>query len=326
MKPMKLLAIAFAFAATGLFTSAANAEYPERPINLVVPYGPGGAADLAARIMANEAPEYLGGNILVSNQAGAAGVTGSTIVANSPADGYTLLMSRVGGHAVVPAMNETIPYKWDDFTFLGLIEKNPFVLAVNADSPYQNFAELKAAIEAGERLTFASAGVGSLLQMSVIILLDDMGLASDALIHVPFKGGGGATTAVVSGNADIIFHNLSGLSGAIQSGQLRPLMTTTTDRFPSIPDTPTASELGHPNLEVIVGWTGVWGPKDLPEEVTAKWADVLQQIKVDDSWLESTKKLGSLPTVLTSEETKAFVEGQVKTFRAVAEKLDMIVR
>lgn len=305
--------------------AAVAADYPSKPVTLVVPYGPGGAADLAARTLSTEAPEYLGENILVVNKTGAGGVVGSTQVAKSRNDGHTLLMARVGSQATVPAINRTIPYKWDDFTFLGLIEKNPFVLGVSADSPYQTFDELKEAITNGERLSYASAGVGTLLHMAMLIMLDDIGVDSEALIHVPFKGGGKATAAVVGGHADLIFHNLSGLSGAIESGQIRPLLTTTPERFATIPDTPTAQEMGHPNLENVIGWTGVWGPKDLPEDVVAKWVEVLGAIAADESWLDATQKLGSVPAILSPDDTKAFVEGQVNTFSTVAEKLNMVI-
>ena len=315
-------AVATAMATGG---AALAQDYPSKPVTLIVPYGPGGAADLAARTISTEAPEYLGENILVVNKTGAGGVVGSTQVAKSRPDGYTLLMARVGSQATVPAINRTIPYKWDDFTFLGLIEKNPFVLGVSADSPYQNFDDLKAAIANGERLSYASAGVGTLLHMAMLILLDDLGVDSEALIHVPFKGGGKATAAVVGGHADLIFHNLSGLSGAIESGQITPILTTTPERFATIPDTPTAQEVGHPNLENVIGWTGVWGPKDLPEDVVAKWVDVLGAVAADESWLEATQKLGSVPSVLSPDETKAFVEGQVNTFSSTAEKLDMVI-
>ncbi|WP_037313531.1 Bug family tripartite tricarboxylate transporter substrate binding protein [Ruegeria halocynthiae] len=312
-------------AAMSIGGAAMAADYPSKPVTLIVPYGPGGAADLAARTLSSEAPEYLGENILVVNKTGAGGVVGSTQVAKSRNDGHTLLMARVGSQATVPAINRTIPYKWDDFTFLGLIEKNPFVLGVSADSPYQTFDELKEAVKNGERLSYASAGVGTLLHMAMLIMLDDIGVDSEALIHVPFKGGGKATAAVVGGHADLIFHNLSGLSGAIESGQIRPLLTTTPERFAAIPDTPTAQEMGHPNLENVVGWTGVWGPKDLPEDVVAKWVEVLGAIAADESWLEATQKLGSVPAVLSPDDTKTFVEGQVNTFSTVAEKLDMVI-
>jgi tripartite-type tricarboxylate transporter receptor subunit TctC len=328
MKKMNKFLSTAAAALTGIALSAggALAEYPNKPVNLVVPYGPGGAADLAARIIANEAPEYLGETVLVVNQAGAAGVTGSTMVAKGPKDGGQLLMSRVGSQATVPAMNATIPYTWDEFTMLGIVEMNPFAIAVAADSPYETIDDLAAVIKGGERLKYSSAGVGTLLHMAVLITLDEMGVDSKSQIHVPFKGGGAATAAVVGGNADFIFHNLSGLIGGIESGQLRPLLVTTPERVARLPDTPTANEAGYPGLGAVIGWSGVWGPGGLDAEAEAKWVSVLEALKEDESWNEATAKLGSIPAVMSQEETRAFVEGQYNTFRNVADKLGMVVR
>ena len=325
---MTLLLKAAAIAAAGATAMAmpAAADYPGKPVTLVVPYGPGGAADLAARIIANEAPEYLGENVLVVNRTGAGGVTGSTMVAKGNPDGYTLLMSRVGSQATVPAMNTTIPYAWDEFTFLGLVEMNPFVIAVNADSPYQSFDALADAIKAGERLSYSSAGVGTLQHMGALILLDSLGIDPDALIHVPFQGGGAATTGVVGGNADFIFHNLSAMIGPIESGQLTPLMTSTQERVAALPDVPTAAEVGHPALETVVGWSGIWGPANMPQEAADKWIAVLDSLSSDESWIAATETLGSIPQVLPPDETKAFVENQFNAFRTTADKLGMIVQ
>lgn len=316
-----------AIAATAIaFATPTLADYPEKPVNLIVPYGAGGAADLAARIIANEAPEYLGTNVLVANQTGAAGVTGSTVVAKGKKDGYTLLMSRVGSQATVPAMNETIPYTWDEFTMLGVVEMNPFAVAVAADSPYETFDDLAAAIKGDERLKFSSAGVGTLLHMASLIMIDDLGVDTEAHVHVPFKGGGAATTAVIGGDADFIFHNLSGLIGGIESGQLRALVVTTPERVGKLPDTPTASEVGHPKLEAVIGWSGVWGPGGMDQAAVDAWVGILGSLKADASWNEATEKLGSIPMVMSPEDTRAFVEAQFNTFRDVADKLGMVVR
>lgn len=325
MKFIRNVAVATSIAVIGA-AGAAFADYPSKPVTVVVPYGPGGAADLAARIIGNEAPEYLGGTVLVVNQAGAAGVTGSTMVAKGPKDGHQVLMSRVGSQATVPAMNETIPYTWDEFTMLGIVELNPFAIAVAADSPYQTFEDLAAALKGDEKLTYSSAGVGTLLHMASLIVIDDLGVDSDAHIHVPFKGGGNATAAVISGNADFIFHNLSGLKGGIDSGQLRALLITTPERVAAFPDTPTATELGHPNLNAVIGWSGVWGPKDMNPEAVDAWVSTLDSLKADESWNAATAELGSIPTVMSPEDTRVFVEQQFNTFRTIADKLGMVVR
>lgn len=325
MKMLRNIAAAAGIATIGL-AGAAYADYPTKPVTVVVPYGPGGAADLAARIIGNEAPEYLGQTVLVVNQTGAAGVTGSTMVAKGPKDGHQVLMSRVGSQATVPAMNETIPYSWDEFTMLGIVELNPFAIAVAADSPYQTFEDLAAALKGDKKLTYSSAGVGTLLHMASLIVIDDLGVDSEAHIHVPFKGGGNATAAVINGNADFIFHNLSGLIGGIQSGQLRALVVTTPERVSRIPDTPTAIEVGHPNLGAVIGWSGVWGPGGMDQEAIDKWVSVLASLKEDESWNTATADLGSIPTVMSPEDTRVFVEQQFNTFRVIADKLGMVVR
>lgn len=321
-------AMASAIAAICILGSAgtASAEYPDKPVNLIVPYGPGGAADLAARILANEAPQYLGQNVLVANQAGAGGVTGSTKVIKGPKDGYQLLMSRVGSQATIPAMNETIPYKWDEATMIGIVETNPFAIAVAADSPYKTFDDLANAIKAGKKLKYSSSGVGTLLHMASLILINDLGADAASHTHVPFKGGGEATTAVVNGTVDFIFHNLSGLIGPVESKQLRLLLVTTPERVSKLPDVPTAEELGYPNLSAVIGWSGVWGPPEMDKAATDKWVSVLQSLKDDPEWIAATEKLGSIPNVMSPEDTKAFVEKQYNTFRGIADKLGMVVR
>ncbi len=304
----------------------AQAEYPTRPVTLVSPYGPGGAADLAARTLSATAPGYLGNGILVVNRTGAAGVTGSTTVVKGRKDGYTLLLARVGSQAAVPAINRKIPYTWDEYTFLGLLELNPFVLCVSADSPYKSLDDVKAAIKSGKKLSYSSAGVGTLLHVAMVLVLDDIGVPQSAMKHVPYKGGGKAAAAVVGGHVDMIFQNLSGVISNIQAGKLRPLLVTTKKRVLSIKDVPTASEVGHPRLEAVIGWSGLWGPPGLSGEVTNKWVGVIGKIKKDKAWNKLSKGLGSVPSIRNPADTKAFVKNQYETFKDLAEKLGMVIQ
>ncbi len=313
--------------ATAMLGAApASAEYPTKPVTLVSPYGAGGAADLAARTIAGTAPGLLGNGVIVVNRTGAAGVTGSTFVAKSKPDGYTLLLARVGSQAAVPAINPTIPYKWDEFTFLGLIEQNPFVLGASASSPYKTFDDLKAALKAGTKVSYSSAGVGTLLHLAMVVLADELGVDPASMKHVPYKGGGAAAAAVVGGHVDLIFQNLSGIIGHIQSGKLNPLMVSTKERPPSIPNVPTAAEVGYPGLGVIVGWSGVWGPPNLPQEVQDKWVGVLQGLEKDKAWNKMTKSLGSIPTIMNPADTKTFVKAQYETFKEVTERLGLTIK
>ena len=142
------------------------------------------------------------------------------------------------------------------------------------------------------------------------MVLDQFGLDAEAMKHVPYKGGGKAAAAVVGGHVDMMFQNLSGVIGNIDAGKLRAIAVSTPDRIASISDVPTVSEAGSPELEAIVGWSGLWGPPNMPEDVTAKWVDILAKLKEDAAWNKMTKGLGSTPDIRNPEDTKAFVEKQ----------------
>ncbi len=316
-----LVAAAVTVVAAPIVTHAG--DYPDRPITLVAPYGPGGASDLSARMIAGAAPTYLGQPILAVNKTGAAGVVGSNFVKNSKPDGYTLLSARVGSQMGVPAMNKTIPYAWDEFTFLGLLEVNPFVLVVNPESGIETFADFEAKIKAGDEMTYSSAGVGTLLHIAVAVMSNGMGSDFEKLTHVPYKGGGKARAAVVGGQVDFSFQNLSAVAGALEANQLTALVVTTTDRQPIIPDVPTAAEVGYTDLEKIIGWSAIYGPPGLPDDVVAKWAETLQSMKEDKAWNRMTKGLGNIVDIRSPEETKAYVGEQYKVYDETLLKLGL---
>ena len=326
MRIISRLLAAIAVPALALTATAAKAQYPEQPITLVAPYGPGGASDLASRTLASVIPQYLGQPVLVVNRTGAGGVTGSNYVLNSDPDGYTVLLARIGSHTVSPAMKSTIPYQHDDFTYLGLLEVNPVICATSVDKPYQSLDDLLGAItENPGTVSYSSAGVGTLLQVAAVMVMDAAGVENPttAAIHVPYKGGGAAATAAITGQVDFVCTNSSALMSGIQGGKLRPLLVTTKERLDDVPDAPTVSELGHPELEVLVGWSGVAGPPDLPQEVVDAWAEALQQVKEDKSWNRLTTQLGSVPMILSPEETVDFVNKQYEVFRELVDRLGM---
>lgn len=314
-------AMALTAAAIPVSIPAGAADYPSRPITLVAPYGPGGAADLHARIVAGTAPKYLNHAVLAINKAGAAGSIGAFHVVRAKKDGYTLLSARVGSNAGVPAFNPSIPYKWDQFTFLGLTERNPFVLVVNAKSDIKTFKDFEAGIKAGKIKTYSSAGVGTLLHLAALVMADDMGLNPDQITHIPFKGGGKARAAIVGNQVHFLWQNLSGVIGAIRAGQLRALAITTGKRFKAVPDVPTVRELGYPNMEAIIGWSGIFGPPGLPKPVIDKWVSVLASLKKDRAFNKLIGNLGSIPDIRSPADTKAFVKNQYETFKKVVAKL-----
>ncbi len=322
MRLMRSVALAAGFAAAAVTAVTVQAaDYPSRPITLVAPYGPGGASDLHARVVAGTATQYLGQAVLAVNKTGAAGVVGSNFVVRAKKDGYTLLSARVGSQAGVPAFNPSIPYKWDDFTFLGLTERNPFVLAVNSKSDIKTFKDFEAAIKAGKVKSYASAGVGTLLHLATLVMADDMKLDASSLTHIPYKGGGKARAALVGGQVDFLWQNLSGVIGAIRAGQLRALAVTTKKPVSSVPDVPTVGSLGYPNMETIIGWSGIFGPPGLPQPVVDKWTGVLASLKTDKAFNKLIQNLGSIPDIRSPADTKAFVKNQYETFKKVVAKI-----
>jgi tripartite-type tricarboxylate transporter receptor subunit TctC len=309
----------FMLAAVALGCTAAAAQYPARPVTLIAPYSVGGNSDLAARAFAAVAPKYLGQPVVVVNRTGAGGTVGSQAVLDSPPDGYTLLLARVGSQAVAPALDPATPYKWDAFTMLSLLEVEPYICVVSGKSPHKSFRDLLAAIKAQPgKLSYASTGNTDASVVFPVKAFLNLGLSADAALKVPYKGAGDTVGAVLGGHVDFACNGMNPYVGPMKSGDLRGLVVSTRTRVPESPDTPTAEEVGMPDLEVVSGWSALYGPPALPKDVVARWANVLSQIKSDPEWLALVKKRGAVPSIMTPEETKSYVEAQYNAYRALA--------
>lgn len=322
---MTVKCLGLTLAASVALSSAAMAEYPDRPINMVIPYGPGGATDISARTIAEplgaQAPEPL----LMVNKTGAGGATGSVSVANADPDGYTMLFARVGSHSVNPAMKAALPYTLDDFRFVGVYEINPVVCAVSASSEFESMDALADQVKSEPgTVSFSSSGVGSLLHLAGTMALSSFGVENplEAATHIPFKGGGEAATAVLAGTATFICTNSSALASFVANGQLKPLLVTTSEPVEGF-DAPTAASLGHPDLEQLVGWTGIAGPAGLPDDVAENWRTWLAAATADQEFLDAMTARGSVIELMDPEASNAFILGQYETFRALVDKLGM---
>ena len=288
----------------------ANAQaYPAKPIQLIVPFSAGGDADMAARNLSAAAQGVLGQPIVVVNKAGANGAIGSAAVKNAAPDGYTLLMGRIGSQVLLPALQpKTTPYTSKDFTFIGLLELNPVVCVVHPDSPYKTIRDLAQAMKAQPgKLNYSHSGPATVQNLAPQLLLSSLGLKPDAVVSVPYKGGNEVALAVLSKDADFACNNLSSMTGILASGKLRALLTTTPERLAQFPDIPTARELGLPQLEAVIGWSGLFGPPDMSPEAVAKWAAVLKQISQDPKWIAGNANFGGIPHVLSPAETEKYV-------------------
>ena len=317
---VKRLLAATAF---GALATAAAAEYPERPINMVIPYGAGGATDISARTIAEPLGEAVGKPLVMVNVTGAGGATGSVNVQNATADGYTMLFARVGSHSVNPAMKATLPYTLDDFRFVTVYEINPVACAVNPSSGIESMEDLIAKVNEGG-VTYSSSGVGSLLHLAAVMVLNEYGVEDplNQATHIPQKGGGAAATAVLNGTATFLCTNSSALANFVANGQLTPILVTTAEPVPGF-DAPTAADEGKPALHQLVGWTGIAGPDDIPDDVAEKWGAWMATATQDQGFLEKMTTRGSVIELMSPTEANEFIETQYNTFRKLVDELGM---
>lgn len=306
-----------------LSATAVMAEYPERPVTMVIPYGAGGATDISARTIAGPLGKLSPKPLLMVNRTGAGGATGSVSVKNAKNDGYTMIFARVGSHTVNPAMKATLPYTLDDFRFVGVYEINPVVCAVSANSDVKSMEDL---IKKGKtsKIKYSSSGVGSLLHLAGAMVLKEFGIENPVkdATHIPLKGGGAAATAVLNGTADVICTNSSTLAGFVKNKQMRPLLVTTKEPLAGF-DAPTVAELGKPALHQLVGWTGIAGPKGLPDDVAKKWGDWLGKATVDPDFKGKMEARGSVIRLMDPQESQKFILDQYTTFRKLVDDLGM---
>jgi tripartite-type tricarboxylate transporter receptor subunit TctC len=312
-------------AATSAFSAAQADGYPEKAVTLVAPYGAGGASDLAARALAETAQNYTDGQpIVVINKTGNGGMNGARFVSKSDPDGYTLLLSRVG-MALYPAVYSDSPVGWDDYTFLGMLESTPMILAVNANSDIKTLDDLIAKIKSGNgAMTYAASGPTAIDGFSVQALLADEGLDPlTAATLVPYKGGGALASALLGGHVDFLAIAAGSLMPHIQAGKMRALMVYAPKRMESLPDVPTAKEEGLKLAGQVGGWSGLYGPKGLPENVVSKWHDILGKVATNEQWLDLAKKRGSI-SIIGDQDPNDFVKSQFDLYHGLAKKFGYI--
>jgi tripartite-type tricarboxylate transporter receptor subunit TctC len=321
---MKLRSIAsIAALGLGVMASSAFAQYPERPINMVIPYGAGGATDISARTIAEPLGKAVGKPLIMANVTGAGGATGSVAVQNAKSDGYTMLFARVGSHSVNPAMKATLPYTLDDFRFVTVYEINPVACAVRPNSGINSMDDLIAKVKAGG-VSYSSSGVGSLLHLAGAMVLKEFGIENplEQATHIPQQGGGAAAVAVLNGTATFICTNSSALASFVANKQLKPLMVTTAEPVVGF-DAPTANELGKPNLNKLVGWTGIAGPDGLTDDVADKWGAWMAEATNDATFRSTMEARGSVIELMDPASANAFIQGQYEVFRALVDELGM---
>lgn len=264
---MRSALISLILAVLAAVQCAGAQTFPARSVRIVVPFAPGGGADVIARLLVQRLTENWGQTVVVDNRAGAGGTVGSELVAKSPPDGYTLIMATVSTHAVAASLYRKLPYDpLKDFAPITNLASIPNYLVVHPSVPVKSVKELIALARAKpDQLIYASSGNGTSGHLSMELLKTMTGIKA---VHVPFKGAGPGTIALLSGEVHMQFASVLPLMGPIQAGRLRALAISGTRRSPSLPDVPTVAE-SVPGYEAVT-WYGLLAPTATPGAVISK--------------------------------------------------------
>ena len=288
--PRALLA---ALAATA--ACVAQAQYPDKPVRLIVPFPAGGPTDIVARPLAQLLGEAWKQPVVVENRGGAGGSIGAEQVAKAPPDGYTLFMATVGTHAINQTLYRKLPYDpVRDFTPIALVASAPVALVVNAAVPTRSVKELieQARAKPGE-IAFGSAGNGTPGHLTGVMFST---AANVKLQHVPYKGSAPAITDLLGNQIPMMFDPLQSVIQHVRSGKLRALAISGRSRSPAAPDVPTLHEAGVKDFETTAWWA-VFAPAGIPAEVAAKLREDIQRIAASEAYRQKLGDLGVQPQV-----------------------------
>jgi tripartite-type tricarboxylate transporter receptor subunit TctC len=275
-----------------LFLSAAHAQtYPSKPIRIVVPYAPGGTSDILARQIGPKLTEAWGQPVIVENKPGANGNVGADFVAKSAPDGYTLLLTDVGGLVISASVYPKLPFNPSkDFSPVVMVSYSPHVLAAHPSVRASSVKELIEFAKANPgKLNFAISGIGGAPQLAGIDFAQRTGVN---WTYIPYKGGSDAVAAVAAGQADVLFNGMLATWPTVQGGRLKALAISSAQRVPSAPDTPTVAEQGLPGFETG-SFQGVVGPAGLPRDTVAKLNGELVKVLNTQEMKERFAKQGT---------------------------------
>ena len=314
---MKTLLVAAIAAAS---TSAAWAEYPDKPITIIVPFAAGGPTDKVARDFGEALRKQLGKQVvIIDNAAGAGGTLGATKTAKSANDGYTLLLTHIG-MATSPALYRNLGYKTlEDFEYLGMINEVPMTLISRPTMEAKNYTELVAWLKANKgKVNLANAGVGSASHLCGLLFQSTLKLD---MTTVPYKGTNPAMTDLMGGQVDIMCDQTTNTASQIEGGKVKAFAVTSTKRLtiPSLAKLPTLDEVGLKDFNVTI-WHGLYAPKGTPKAVTDKLNAALKLALKDPDFIKQEQSLGAV--IVTDKRTdgaehKKFVESEINKWGPV---------
>lgn len=302
--------------ATTVFAAfAAHAQYPNKPIKMVVPFPAGGTTDILARAVAADLQKVFGQPVVVENKAGAGGNIGSDSVAKSPPDGYTLLMGTVGTHAINVALYPKMPYDAvKDFVPISLVAGVPNVLVAAPTFPVNSVKDLiDLAKKSPDKTTFASSGNGTSIHLSGELFKQ---LAGVQMMHVPYKGSSAALPDVMSGQVNVMFDNAPSVMPQIKGGKLKAIAVTSSVRSPALPNVPTIAEAGLPGYEAS-SWFGVLAPAGTPKDIVDKLSLTIARAVQSAEFKERLAAQGAEGVGNTSEQFAAHIKTEIEKWAKV---------
>ena len=299
-----------------LAPAAAFAEYPDRPIKLVVALAPGGPADTAARVFAPYLADQLGQSVVIENRTGASSVVGTEAVVRSPPDGYTLLFGSSSSFAVNPAVMKNLRFDVQkDLKLVGLVSYTPHVLVVRASLAAGTLKELIALAKAQPgKLSYASSGAGGAIHLASELFKRETGID---IVHVPYRGGGPAVMGLLTGDVDVFVNDASTTAENVRAGKLRALAMAWSRRSPLLPGVPTFAELGFPRV-MSSSWFGLAAPTQTPPDIVARLAQTMPQVFATPSYQARLEKLGLEQFDLNPAQSSAFIKAEFDNWAAVA--------
>ena len=287
----------------------AHAQFPTKPVTLIVPVAPGGILDTVARMLAADMGRQLGQTVVVDNKPGASGNIGAGLVAKSAPDGYTLLVGYSMFHVGNPSMFRNLT--WDpvrDFAPVAMVAVSPHVIAVNPAVPVKTLRELvELAKSSPNSLNYASPGSGSVPHVGMELFKQQTGIQ---VVHVPYKGAGPMMQDVVGGAVQVTVATPPSLLGFVQSGRVRPLAVAARQRHPLMPDVPTTAEAGYPNFE-LEAWVALFAPAGTPPEVIAKLTAATQEALKSPAVVERARTTGMAIRFMPPAELDATVKSDL---------------
>jgi tripartite-type tricarboxylate transporter receptor subunit TctC len=301
---MLMIATACGLAA-GLAAPAAAQDYPTQTIKIIISFGPGGGSDIVGRILGQRLQEKLGQSVVVENRPGAGGMLGNEAIANSAKDGYTLGI-MTAGQIIAPVMTKAPRYDTlKAFDSVGQIATAGLVIAVRPDYPVKSVKDLIAAAKASPgKIVFGSPGYGATQHLAAELFKQ---IAGVNMLHVPYRTSPEALTGLLGKQVDVLIETVSALLGPVQSGQITALAVTGKDRFPALPNVPTAMESGGITNYDVTTWYALFGPRGMPKPVIAKLNKTLNDILEEPAIRERLTKAGVLLKSSTPEAFDAFM-------------------